>query len=359
MAKEYKDYGYLTKAIQLPNGKRKYIRAKSKRELDRKVLDFMVQMAQHKVTVTNDMTVEQLGVMWLDKVKRPSVREQSYNNYRNRLLYHVFPYIGDMRVQDVKLIHIIDIVNSHGYKSKAANRGLMSTIRALFRFAVNNEIILRSPAEERVSVAGAPAREEKPLTPEQTKALLAFTRQDGDPNLYLFTLLALVTGMRRGEIAALRWDCVDFQTGEIKVKRQMIMDTNEVTDDLKTPAARRDIPIPPEVMAVLRRVHAMTNSTYVLRGCHNGHVGDVDLARYQRQWNKAKVTTQKVHAHLFRKTFATRLIETGVDPKRVQYLLGHTTVEMTMQVYAMYDKESQVEQTRRLLGDVFGTYVSA
>ena len=65
-----------------------------------------------------------------------------------------------------------------------------------------------------------------------------------------------------------------------------------------------------------------------------------------------------IHAHLFRKTFATRLIESGTDPKRVQYLLGHETLDMTLRVYAKYDKESQIEQTRKMIGVTFDSYVA-
>lgn len=356
MSKEYK---YFTKAIPLPDGRRKYIRAKTKRELSRKVLEFQMELAQGKITVSNDMTVEQLGRLWLDKVKKPSVRAQTYSVYEDRLVLHVFPSIGDMRVQDIRLVHIIDIVSAHGYSTKEANRGLLATIRALFNFAVENEIIKKSPAGGTVSLPGTGPRNEKPLTPDQTRALLEFTKQNNDPNVYLFTLLALVTGMRRGELAALRWDCVDFQAGEVRVRRQLIMSTNEITDDLKTDAARRDILIPANVVAVLKRVHATSNSTYVLSGGVDGHITKNAFYKYQKVWNQAQVTNQNIHPHLFRKTFATRLIEQGTDPKRVQYLLGHETLEMTLKIYAMYDKESQRESTRALLDNTFGSYASA
>ena len=354
-----KEYKYYTKAIPLPDGKRKYIRAKTKRELEKKVLQFKIDMAQGKLVVSNDMTVEQLGTMWLERVKKPSVKQQTFNVYEDRLQIHVFPYIGDMKVQDVRLIHIIDIMNAHGYSTKEANRGLLSSIRALFRFAISNDLISKSPCTDRITIPGSPTRKEHPLTPAQSHALLEYTKKDADPNVYLFTLLALVTGMRRGEVAALRWDCVDFQAGEVRVHRQLVMSTGEVTEDLKTDAARRDIPIPADVVAILKQVHATSKSTYVLSGTADGHITTKAFDKYSKVWNSAGVTTQNIHPHLFRKTFATRLIEQGADPKRVQYLLGHETLEMTLKIYAMYDKESQTETTRSLLDSTFGAYASA
>ncbi len=74
MSKEYK---YFTKAVPMPNGKRKYIRAKTKRELDRKVLDFQIAMAQGKIVVSNGMTVKELAYMWLDQVKKTAVPHET------------------------------------------------------------------------------------------------------------------------------------------------------------------------------------------------------------------------------------------------------------------------------------------
>jgi integrase len=357
--KEYKDYGYLTRAITLPNGKRKYFRATTKRELDRKVLEFQIAQAQGKIVVDTAMTVTELATMWLEQVKKPAVKPQSYGNYENLMKYHLLPAIGEMRVCEVKPIHIINVLNSHGYSTKDANRRLLVGIRSLFRFAVDNDLITKSPVPDRMSSPGEPVRDDTPLTPNQSKMLLEYCAKYTDPNLYTFTLLALTTGMRRGEIAALRWDCVDFQTGTVRVRRQLIELTNTVTEDLKTAAARREIPIPPYVAAHLRRVHALTTSTYVVTGSHDGHTDGNDFARFARQWNKAGVVPFKIHAHLFRKTFATRLIEAGTDPKRVQYLLGHTNLEMTLGVYAKYDAESQREATRDVIDKTFSGYIAA
>lgn len=352
--KEYKDYNYFTKAISLPNGKRKYIRAKTRRELDKKVLEFQIAQANGRAVVSSDMTVEQLAEMWLEKVKRPSVKPQSFRVYEDRLRCHLIPAIGDMKASDVRLVHILEVMNTHGYKSKDANKRLMTTIRAVFRFAVDNEIIARSPAPDRITLGGASSREDKPLTPNQTQMLLAYCKKNKNPDVYLFTYLALLTGMRRSEIAALRWDCVDFQKGLILVRRNMVDSTGEITDELKTPAAKRDIPIAPDTAAYLKQVHAASASTYVISGKQDGHIRSTDICRYEKVWESAGVTPERIHAHLFRKTFATRLIETGTDPKRVQYLLGHTTLDMTLRVYAKYDQESQTETTRNLMEKVFG-----
>ena len=353
MSKEYRDYNYLTKAIPLPNGKRKYIRAKTQRELNRKVLEFQIAQAQGKVVVTSSMTVEQVAEMWLSTVKKPSIKPQSYCVYEDRVRRHIEPAFSDMLIGDVRLVHVLNCVNNYGYESRDSNKRLLTTLRAIFRFAVDNEMISKSPVPDRLTVGGDTAKEEKPLTPNQTIMLLQHCKRNRKPDVYLFTYLALVTGMRRSELAALRWDCVDFQRGLILVRRNMVDSTGEITEDLKTAAARRDIPMTPETMALLKKVRGESNSTYVISGTLNGHIRSVDFHRYDKVWGSSGVTPEKIHAHLFRKTFATRLIESGTDPKRVQYLLGHTTLDMTLRIYAKYDQESQTEATRNMLQKVF------
>lgn len=354
MAKEFRDYGYLTKAITLPNGKRKYFRATTKRELDRKVLEFQIAQARNEIVVSPNITVTELATMWLEKVKRPTVKQQSYDIYEDRVNCHILPAIGDMRIGDVKMVHILDTITNYGYKAKDANKRLMTTLRAIFKFAVDNDMLAKSPCPERMTVMGAAAPDEKPLTPNQTKALLDFCKANKNPDVYLFTYLALLTGMRRSEIAALRWDCVDLQQGFVYVRRNMVDATGEIVNELKTEAAKRNIPIPLEAAAMLRKVHAESTSTYVVAGRTDGHISSNDIRRFEKVWNKAGVTPEHLHAHIFRKTFATRLIEAGTDPKRVQYLLGHTTLDMTLRVYAKYDQESQAEKTRDLITKVFG-----
>ncbi len=351
--KEYNDYGYLTKAIRLPNGKRKYIRAKTKKELDKKVLEFQIEMAQGKIVVAGNMAFRDLAMQWLEQVKKPVVKPQTYKVYEDRVTCHLVPALGDMPIDEIKAIHIINMLNNYGYPSKSTNKYLLSTARSIFQFAVENDLIPKSPVTGSVRASGAAKRDDRPLTPNQTKMLLEFCRKHEDPNVYLFTMLALVTGMRRGELVALRWDCVDLNKGVVSVRRNYIDATGEVSDELKTAAAKRDIPIPLNVVAELRQVKARSNSTYVLAGPVDGHMAPVSYARFDKAWADAGVAEFKIHAHLLRKTFATRMIESGTDPKRVQYLLGHTSLDMTLGVYAKYDAESQADKTREIMTEAF------
>ena len=202
--KEYKDYHYLTKAVTLPDGKRKYIRAKTRRELDKKVLEFQISLARNDIFISPDITVEQLATLWLEKVKKPSVKPQSYAIYSAHVTHHIVPAIGSMKISDVKMVHILEILNEHGFKSKDANRKLLTSVRAIFRFGVENDMLQKSPVPARMSVVGSAVRDDKPLTPNQTLMLLDYCQQNEKSDVYLFTYLALVTGMRRSELAALR-----------------------------------------------------------------------------------------------------------------------------------------------------------
>ena len=190
-------------------------------------------------------------------------------------------------------------------------------------------------------------------------------------------------GLRREEILALQWDCVflDAPTPYISVRRAWRTEHNRPVVDtiLKSPAARRDIPIPKCLVDCLRTAKAKSNSLYVISD-NNGQ--PLSYAQFQRLWKYVTVrSTQErtyykyvngqsikytvsptlggsqknnpkivytldftVTPHQLRHTYITNLLYAGVDPKTVQYLAGHENSKTTMDIYAKvkYNKPEEL-----------------
>lgn len=197
------------------------------------------------------------------------------------------------------------------------------------------------------------------MTDEQVKYLLDTIK--GLPP-YPFVMLGLFAGLRREEILALQWDCIflDKKTPYISVQKAWRTEKNRpvISEVLKTPAARRDIPIPKCLVECLKEVKENTISNFVIADSKGE---PLTYSQFQRVWQYIRVRSVKertrykyvnsesikirvkpkpgaspannpnivysidfdVTPHLLRHTYITNLIYASVDPKTVQYLAGH------------------------------------
>ena len=137
--------------------------------------------------------------------------------------------------------------------------------KSIFESAQRSELIDYNPAASISPRGGKPAKERIPLTDEQVNILLD-TVKDLPP--YTFIMSALYAGLRREEILGLQWDCVflDVSTPYISVRRawRSVKNRPDVTTVLKTPAAKRDIPIPKKLVDCLREQKEKSISEYVI-----------------------------------------------------------------------------------------------
>lgn len=358
---------YLTKALRCPDGKRKYIRAKTQKELDEKVQRAQLELCMG-INIGDNTTFRELTRTWLDFCKRPKVNENTIRLITITLDHHVLPYIGHLRVRDIRPVHIARVMSEAAELAKGTQAALLSRMREVFQFAIDNRVIAVSPVTSQFKPGGTPPAERVPLTEGQVRALLAAAKAKGD-DLYVFVCLCLFAGLRRGEALGLCWDSVDFTGRTITVRRQAVFHRSglELTDRLKTQGAKRVLPIPDVLLEALRQRRRDTDTMTV--------VGALDMQsakRITRQLqflcavdsggavvHKGAALDFYVHPHLLRHTYASRLMATGADLKEVQYLLGHTTPAMTLRVYTHYDKRSRQRETATKVDAAFRPESSA
>ena len=340
MKEEKQKYKYFTKAITCPDGSRKYIRAKTQKELDSKVRAAMLELDKG-VNINDNTTFGELAQMWLDIVKKPLLKPQSLALLMSRVNNHLMPALGPMRVRDIKPLHVASAMRGMSHLAHQTQNLILSDLKAIFRFGVDNQIISASPVPSSLKVGGRPAAERAPLTPGECAALLEVAKE-GPCWLETFVLLGLSTGMRVAEICGLCWDCVDFERGLILVRRQTTRDGG-LTTTLKTPESSRDVPVPPVLLEHLREKKKTAKAITVLT-TRTGNMLSPSIAGTGLRVHSQTIRPD-VHPHLLRHTYATRLVENGFDIKTVQYLLGHTTPHMTLKIYAHFDKRSRIEDT--------------
>lgn len=246
-----KKYNYLTKALQLPDGTQKYIRAKTQAELDEKVLKAQI-LVNSGVDICSEETFGHFAQMWYDLYKKPNLRENSLNAIKYVLNQYILPFIGGCRLRDITPMQIQAIMASLSNKSNSLQSKVLIHLRSSFKAAQENGLVAKSPVSSMLKPGGKKTAEKVALAPQESRLLVERVQ---NPRAHTFLLIALHTGMRRGEILGLMWEDIDFGQRIVHVRHNAILGKGETSihDTLKTDAGRRDIPLTEELEAWLAK----------------------------------------------------------------------------------------------------------
>lgn len=338
------------KQIKDPSGKYVPVYGATKQEVrDRVAARQAAWAAEASAQVSPDFAA--LAVRWATLTATdasPRVRayrQSALNNY-------ILPVLGEIEAATLREEDVLRLKQTIAAMSRDSQTKILAIVRNICKFAAKNGYMTADPADG-VKAGGPPPKEVDPLTPDQAAALLAAVN---GTQTETFCRLCLHAGLRREEALALRWDCVhlDGPAPFLEVRRALRWPTNaapEISDRLKSKAAKRDIPLPASLAAHLRAVRAATGSLFVI---HNREGGPVSYSSWRSLWRVVEARTAgergkvgdkvrnhavvisldfPVHPHQLRHTYCTRLILGGVDVKRVQYLMGHASARITLEIY--------------------------
>lgn len=332
--------------ISLENGKRKFYYAKSKKE----ALELLrrVQQEQQQGTLVEgpQQTLGQFLPEWLQTHKQ-SIRPRSYERYESIIRLHLVPTLGKVKLQKLTAQHLDRL-----YAQKLEEGLHPTTVTAIHNMlhtaldkAMRLGLLARNVCEL-VSPPRAVHREIKPLTLEQIHKLLEAAKGHSLETLFV---LAVTTGMRRGELFGLKWQDIDFAKGVLHIRRALVrMPTGQGYKETepKTEKSRRSIVLTSKAIGSLkehRRQQEEIRATvgvawqehdYVFCtpvGTHltPGHNGLVQLKGLLE-----KAGLPDIRFHDLRHSTATLLLSEGVHPKVVQEILGHSEISMTMDTYS-------------------------
>ena len=350
---------YVTLTLQLPDGTRKYFRGKTKKEAERKRNEMRMKIGMG-VDVNCSTTVEELADMWFKLYKEGKLHKRSEETIRVTLARYILPVLGQMKVADVKPIHIQQLMNSISKYSNSTQNKVLQFTRAIFAVAEENGMVVRSPVGKSIKAGGAKTKEKQPLTKEQSDALLLAVE---GTRAHLLVTILLNAGLRIGEALGLMWGDIDFKAGTITVNRSIVYTSDnlsgEINNELKTSNAHRTIPLPWGVVDELKGEQAKSKSLWVFSmqdGSHLSNNSFRSLWRIIETRTVSKVSANRrelvprtldfsVHPHLLRHTCITRWFEQGLDIKEIQYLAGHASVDLTLKIYTHYVKAERFTET--------------
>ena len=229
-------------------------------------------------------------------------------------------------------------------RSHSGVRKIHSTLHKALSGAVSDGLIPRNAAD--VKAPRPTPKEMHPLYEEEARTFLETTRGDPFEALYV---LALTTGLRRGEHLGLRWDDVDLERGTLRVGRALVREGGRhAVGETKTRRGRRQVNLTPRTVKALRthrkrqleeklRLIGLYEDNGLIFTTHRGTpVNPENLVKRSFKPLLREANLPDIRFHDLRHTCATLLLGRGVHPKLVQELLGHATIAMTLDTYSHY-----------------------
>ena len=335
-------------------GNRKQKRFKKLQECRQWLADASYIDEHSNIAQANEMMTDAWFEYFIE-IKKKTVRPNTVRNYTERYERNIKPVIGKMLLSDIKPLHCQKIfldMADEGYRTST----LYQTRIALFNMlelAKENDVLRYNPCKKSVkSDMGQPSDKKEALTLDIQRKFLEGATGQSYENQFRFMLQ---TGLRTGELVGLEWRHVDFENRVLTIEQSMEYRYKVGEWRLGPPKSQsgyRTIPLTDEAIRILiaqkeknkkikyipeewkdfiflsRKGEPVKNSTY-------------DTALFKIC---DKVGIERFSMHVLRHTFATRCIEAGMKPKTLQKLLGHSSIQITMNLYVHVTEDEKKKE---------------
>lgn len=354
--------GRYTAGYDPVTGKRiiKNVLGKTQAEVKEKLKQALELSQQTDVVKAESYTVGSWLDTWYEVYAKPNIRLATAERYRLMIETYTKPRIGQIPLNkltplDLQRLYKELMESGRQQESKSKGKGLSSTtVRSLhlmlhcaFKQAVKERLISCNPTED-CTAPKAQKIEMKILPPEHINAYLkAAEKHNALPMFYL----ELVSGLRKGELVALRWDDLDTATNTISVSKQYVRNPNgEVAlTRPKTETSIRKVSIPPTAVNLLIQEHAKhPDSPYMFPSSLTGEMYHPDSVVNLHKKILKDAGLEHIRFHDLRHTFATLALQNGVDAKTVSSMLGHYDAGFTLRTYTHATRQMQEEAAEKM-----------
>ena len=311
------------------------------------------------VKVRADMPFGEWMTFWYEICCKPAVRPNTRTGYENNIRLYIRPRLGGIPLNKLTANDLQQFINwmrqdgRSEYRKSRGNGLSANTIRHCFGLcrralekAVTEKLIVRNPAEE-CKLPPARRMEMRLLSREELQKLLIQAKAEG---YYEVFLLELTTGLRVGELMALQWDDLNFNTGELRIERQIYQIKGELLiQPPKNKASIRTVILPPAVVTALKKYKQTVFSRWMFPSPKKE---DAPIAPSVASHRLAKILKhagcKKVRFHDLRHVFATNALEHGMDVKTLSTVIGHVSSATTLNVYAHVTSDMQRQAAARI-----------
>lgn len=295
---------------------------------------------------------------------KPFIKESTYMKYQNLWKTYIQPKLGDLQLpeisQNVLETYCMELLASGGRKQTGLSAktvaDTMSLLRSIFRFCANKDIQIS--CDVRAVTVRQAARKMRVFSQEEQQNLCSHIYSDlCMPNIGI--LVCLFTGIRVGELCALKWEDISFSEKTIHIHQTMQrIQTEDTQPDSchtrtkiivtapKSPCSIRIIPLPEKLVQILKSVES-SGSDYFLTGSNAKWIEPRTMQNHFKRLLKC-CDIKEANYHVLRHTFATRCVELGFDIKSLSEILGHASVNITMNRYVHPSMQLKRENMQKL-----------
>lgn len=357
---------------------------------DRDVKALVKKMADARYELEHDIYLDAKHITldiffhtWLSEIKETTVKANTLSVYLEIYKVHISPALGALKVSSINKLMIQRLLGTMKKNGLSANTlaKTKSILYSLFKEAMENRMISYNPCEN-ITIR-RDKTERRVLSQREQKILLAAL---SGSRYEMLCILGLSTGLRIGELSGLSWSDIDFEAKTLTVRRTYIYlhdvagrKMRDVFHSPKTKNSCRTIRLLDSTLALLQSHKEKQSREKELLGEHWQPIEDGEdlvfttkngkpvrglnvtetLNHYVEQINLKELATadaegrtpvlfERITPHALRHTFATRAFESGIPPKVVQQILGHSSLEMTMDLYTHVTEDTQANEIQKL-----------
>ena len=297
--------------------------------------------------------------LWYKTYSKPTLRITTQQSYENRIYLHIIPHIGQIPLNQLQQNDLQQfyaalkkdgrLIRTEHFGSGLSDRMVRSchaTCRTALEKAVAEGLIPVNPA---IGCKLPPKKsgEMQVLTHEEMQRFLIQAKEN---DFYEMAVLELATGMRRGEICALKWEDLDCKTGALSIRRQVIRVQHELhISEPKTKSSIRTIVLPPAVLNVLKELKERADSEWIFPSpVKEGEPIDPHSAYRKMKKVLARAECKNIRFHDLRHTFAITALEHGMDVKTLSAIIGHISSATTIDIYSHITDSMQLHAATKI-----------
>ena len=291
---------------------------------------------------------------WLENYIRPSVKVRTYERYHLIMEQHIKDSIGNIELDALSPLVLQKFIsellqNGNRKTGKGLSANSVNAVISVIQGSLRTVHLLGLSKEYTADKLKRPKLKEKPVecfTMSEQKQIEQSVLNGKKDKMYGI-LLCLYSGLRIGELIALQWSDIDFVKGILTVSKSCHDGQDGlIIDEPKTANSRRLIPLPKQLLPILKGIKKKSKSPFVVSA--NG--SSVSVRSYQRSFELLLKRLNISHKgfHSLRHTFATRALECGMDVKTLSEILGHKNPTVTLNRYAHSLMEHKADMMNRL-----------